>query len=164
MAPELVLQLRELCNRSVIANPYIDNRRLFAKNGFNVALVARGNEGVNKLAGEINSSGGGEVRIQIISLAYVVILKGMSRLHHFPLLRTRTKTSLRPGPPSRLGIPNMNLRSVQRFTTSESLFSRISLTSLRRKLRQRYRQAWQVLFLFPQQLLWRLKQIILTGA
>jgi len=62
MASELVLQLRELCKPNHEPQAYTDNRRLFAKNGFNVALVARGNEIVNKLAGEINSSGG-EVRI-----------------------------------------------------------------------------------------------------
>ena len=34
------------------------NRRLFARNGYSVALLARGANYVNKIADEINSSGG----------------------------------------------------------------------------------------------------------
>ena len=59
MAPELELRRRKSYARlKGIRGMTFACRRLFAKSGYSVALIARGAEVVDKLTEEINKSGG----------------------------------------------------------------------------------------------------------
>ena len=62
MVQELELRRRKILflftKRNLSLQIYFCCRRLFAKNGYSVALVARGAANVEKIADEINKSGG----------------------------------------------------------------------------------------------------------
>ncbi|KAJ3516234.1 hypothetical protein NLJ89_g1258 [Agrocybe chaxingu] len=59
--------------------------RLFAKNGYSVALIARGGDFVNKLATEINSSGGQAAPFTVPSYTHEAITSAWDAIHqNFP--------------------------------------------------------------------------------
>ena len=134
------------------------NRRLFAKNGYSVALLARGANEVNKIANEINASGGH------VSYALIpqVILPSIicSRLHHSHCLPIPMNTSPPRGRPFTQNSLNLNISFVLPFLTLGMGSGSHFLTSRLKISRNLFKPTWPPHSPLPAAPFWRSRTTI----
>ena len=106
-------------------------KRLFAKNGYSIALLARGAKVVDVLASEINAQGGHVSHLWITNLQYSDCNPplAMNRPHRSPFLGIRMKTWRPHGALSMHNSPSRNTPSARPYSTSNMVFENPSLKS-----------------------------------